>query len=248
VSLLLRIVAHFAQMPWESTKRCAYIDCKKTTDKHAFGKVRQLNDDQLLSYSTWLRSSHDGVVCNCHYTMLQRVLAKEMQAQSVARMQELLAAPAVVESSASMEAFSSPSPAPDDDESPSQHLFSPIQVARSSSLPVPLQLFTPSPPPPPLRRSTSMPLLRANHRGCDARQRKRIAFACVMSGVTWTTWNRLDASLNSHSMNKSTWYALTEEVWKAIEAVKEDREAAYIQQLLTANQPIVVIADGAWIW
>ena len=91
-----------------------------------------------------------------------------------------------------------------------------------------------------------MPLLRANHRGCEARQRKRIAFACAMSGVTWTTWNRLDASLNSHSLNKSTWYNLTKEVWNAIEAVKVDCEAAYTQQLLTANQPIVVMADGAW--
>jgi hypothetical protein len=81
-----------------------------------------------------------------------------------------------------------------------------------------------------------MPLLRANHRGRDSRQRKRIAFACAMSGVTWTTWNRLDASLNSHSLNKSTWYSLTQEVWKTIEAVKADRDTAYTQQLLATNR------------
>jgi hypothetical protein len=227
--------------------RCAYIDCKKTTDKRSFGVVRQLKDDDETLHSTWLKSQHDEVVCNCHYTSLRRQLAKQQQAEGVGLMEALLAAPAVVESSAPV--LPSPSsPCTDESNSIAQHLFSPIQVARSSSLPAgpaPLQL-SPPPPPPPLHRSTSMPLLRANHRGCDARQRKRIAFACAMSGVTWTTWNRLDASLNSHSMNKSTWYALTEEVWKTIEAVKADREAAYIQQLLTANQPIVVIADGAW--
>ena len=67
-----------------------------------------------------------------------------------------------------------------------------------------------------------------------------------MSGVTWTTWNRLEANLNSQSMSKATWYRLTKKVWKAIEAVRDDRERAYIEELLTANQPIVVVADGAW--
>jgi hypothetical protein len=72
VSSVLRIDAHFVQMPWESTKRCAYIDCKKTTDKRSFGVVRQLKDDESTLYSTLLRSQHDGVVCNCHYTSLRR--------------------------------------------------------------------------------------------------------------------------------------------------------------------------------
>jgi len=67
-----------------------------------------------------------------------------------------------------------------------------------------------------------------------------------MSGVTWTTWNRLDASLNSNSLSKATWYSLTQHVWKAIETVKADRETAYTEQLLAINQPIVVVADGAW--
>jgi len=218
-----------------SFQRCAYIDCKKTTDKRSFGPINILNDDQRSSYATWLKSEHDGVVCSCHYTALRRQLAKQQQTLAVERMEELLAAPAVVDSTPSVESSSSMPPL----------LFSPIQVARSSSLPVPLSVSTPSPPGP-LHRSTSMPLLRTNHRGCDARQRKRIGFACAMSGVTWTTWNRLDASLNSHSLNKSTWYSLTQEVWKAIEAVKADRDTAYTQQLLAANQPIVVVADGAW--
>ena len=70
-----------------------------------------------------------------------------------------------------------------------------------------------------------MPLLRANSRMCDARQRKRIAFTCAMSGVTWTTFNRLEASLNSHSLNKSTWYSLTQHVWQTIEAVNHAKAA-----------------------
>src|SRR6185437_14381811 len=127
-------------------------------------------------------------------------------------------------------------------------------AVRSLSLPLP----SPAPPPPlsmssvslpdavPLRRSRSAPLLSTSQRGCDPRQRKRIASTCAMSGVTWTTWNRLEANLNSQSLSKSTWYRLTQDVWKAIETVKVDREAAYTQQLLVANQPIVVVADGAW--
>ena len=224
-------------MPFASTKRCAYIDCKKTTDKRSFGVVRRLKDDELSLYSRWLTSPHDGVVCNCHYTMLRRELSKQQQGIAVARMEELLAAPAVVESSLSQELSSSTPP----------FLFSPINVSRSSSLPVSVTVTLPPPSPPQsLRRSASVPLLRANHRGCDARQRKRIAFACAMSGVTWTTWNRLDASLNSQSLGKATWYRLTQEVWNAIETVKHDRDTAYTQQLLAANQPIVVVADGAW--
>ena len=67
-----------------------------------------------------------------------------------------------------------------------------------------------------------------------------------MSGVTWTTWSRLEANLNSESLSKATWYRLTAQVWKAIEAVRDDCSSAYIHQLLAANQPIVVVADGAW--
>jgi hypothetical protein len=33
---------------------------------------------------------------------------------------------------------------------------------------------------------------------------------------------------------------------EAIEAVRDDRERAYIKELLTANQRIVVVADGGW--
>ena len=208
--------------------RCAYIDCRKTSDnKRSFGQPRALAGDLLSSYSIWLKSPHDGVVCNCHYLALRRQLAKQQRAQSVARMAQLLAAPAIVDS------ISAPV------------LSSPIQVARSSSLPAPIS-HSVLPPPAALARSTSMPLLRANTRLCDARQRKRIAFTCVMTGVTWTTFNRLEANLNSHSLSKSTWYSLTQHVWETIEAVKADCETAYAQQLVAAGQPIVVMADGAW--
>ena len=165
--------------------RCAYIDCRKTSDnKRSFGQPRALAGHQLSSYSTWLKPIHDGVVCDRHCIALRRQLAKQQQERSVARMAQLLAAPAVVDAAV---------------------LVSPIQVARSSSLPVALALPA-LPPPAPLARATSMPLLRANTRLCDARQRKRVAFTCVMSGMTWTAYNRLEANLNSHSLNKSTWY------------------------------------------
>ena len=207
---------------------CAYESCKRRTDdKRAFGHVNTLTDHQQLVYSAWLKSQHDRVVCNCHYTSLRRQLAKEQQTQSAARMALLRAAvpaPAVVDSAV---------------------LVSPIQPARSLSLPVALALPA-LPPPAPLARATSMPLLRANTRLCDARQRKRVAFTCVMSGMTWTAYNRLEANLNSHSLNKSTWYTLTQHVWETIEAVKADCETAYAQQLVAAGQPIVVMADGAW--
>ena len=207
---------------------CAYESCKRRTDdKRAFGHVNTLTDHQQLVYSAWLKSQHDRVVCNCHYTSLRRQLAKEQQTQSAARMALLLAAvpaPAVVDSAV---------------------LVSPIQPARSLSLPVALALPA-LPPPAPLARATSMPLLSANTRLCDARQRKRVAFTCVMSGLTWTAYNRLEANLNSHSLNKSTWYSLTQHERETIEAVKNDCETAYAQQLVAAGQPITVMADGAW--
>ena len=182
---------------------CAYESCKRRTDdKRAFGHVNTLTDHQQLVYSACLKSQHDRVVCNCHYTSLRRQLAKEQQTQSAARMALLLAAvpaPAVVDAAV---------------------LVSPIQPARSLSLPVALALPA-LPPPAPLARATSMPLLSANTRLCDARQRRRIAFTCVMTGVTWTTLNRLEANLNSHSLNKSTWYSLTQHVWETIEAGKD---------------------------
>ena len=106
-------------MPGHGTQ-CAYVDCKRTTDKRAFGHVNTLTAEHQLVYSTWLKSSHDGVVCNSHYIALRRQLTKQQQAQSVARMAQLLAAPAIVDS------ISSPV------------LSSPIQVARSSSLPAPV--------------------------------------------------------------------------------------------------------------
>ena len=205
--------------------RCAYIDCRKTSDnKRSFGQPRALAGHQLSSYSTWLKPIHDGVVCDRHCIALRRQLAKQQQERSVARMAQLLAAPAVVDSAV---------------------LVSPIQVARTSSLPVALALPA-LPPPAPLARATSMPLLSANTRLCDARQRKRVAFTCVMSGLTWTSYNRLEANLNSHSLNKSTWYSLTQHVWETIEAVKNDCETAYAQQLVAAGQPSTVMADGAW--
>jgi hypothetical protein len=210
---------------------CGYADCRKTTDdKQAFGHIHHLDDQHRASYSIWLKPQHDGVVCNRHYTMLRRQVARQQQAQSVARMEELLAAPLIIESSSSAASAS--------------RVSSDIQMARSSSVPL-----LPNPPPsdsPRLRRSASTPLLYANHVGCDRHQRRRIAFACAMAGVTWTTWNRLEANANTHSMDKTTWYRLTKEVWQTIEAVKDDRDTAYAKQLLAANQPIVVVADGAW--
>ena len=100
VSLVLRIEAHFLHMPFASTLQCAYVDatgkqCKKTTDKRAFGHVNRLSPSQLSSYSSWLKPQHDGVVCNCHYTLLRRLLTKQSLAQeeSSARMDALLSAP-----------------------------------------------------------------------------------------------------------------------------------------------------------
>ena len=209
--------------------RCAYAACKKTTaDKQTFGHRHQLDGHHCELYSAWLKPQHDGVVCNSHYTMLRRLVARQQQAQSVARMEELLAAPLLIESSSSVTSAA--------------RLSSEIQMQRSSSLPLPAV----HQPPPRLRRSASTPLLHASRLGCDRHQRKRIAFACAISGVTWTTWNRLEANANSHSVCKATWYKLTQEVWRAIEAVKADRDTAYTEQLLVANQPIVVAADGAW--
>ena len=64
--------------------------------------------------------------------------------------------------------------------------------------------------------------------------------------MTWTVWNRLEANANACSMHKTTWYSLTEQVWQTVVAVKADRENAYTEQLLAANKPVVVAADGAW--
>ena len=160
---------HWASMPRDSTRSCAYMSCKKTTDKRGFGQPRTLSHAQLSSYSSWLKPQHDGVLCNCHYTMLRRLLATQSLAQdeSAARMEALLSAPGIVDSLAS-----SPS-------SPSAlsaiivsfpPLTTPIQAQRSSSLPeVPTTSSAPSTPPA-LHRSPSAPLLRANQRGCDRRQ------------------------------------------------------------------------------
>ena len=39
--------------------RCAYIDCRKTSDnKRSFGQPRALAGHQLSSYSTWLKPIH----------------------------------------------------------------------------------------------------------------------------------------------------------------------------------------------
>ena len=228
-----------------SAQRCAYIDCKKTTDKRSFGHSHALSDAQLSLYSPWLKPEHDGVVCNCHYTLLRRLLAKQSLAleESAARMEALLSAPAIVDSLASSPSLPSPSSTVIVSIPPLTTL---IQAQRSSSLPeVPTTSSAPSTPPA-LRRSPSAPLLRPNQRGATRQQRHVTAMSCALSGATWTMWNRLEANANACSMRKSTWYALTEQVWQTILAVKADRETAYTEQLLTANQPIVVAADGAW--
>ena len=84
-------------------RECAYSGCKKTTDKRSFGHVNRLSPSQLSSYSSWLKPQHDGVLCNCHYTLLRRLLAKQGNAQedSAARMEALLSAPGIVDSLAS---------------------------------------------------------------------------------------------------------------------------------------------------
>jgi hypothetical protein len=226
-------------MPRDSTLRCAYLDCKKTTDKKSFGHVNKLSDHHCVSYSAWLKPQHDGVVCNSHYNMLRRLLERQEQAPSdaAAGVQQLLAAHHAVDSE------SSSSVQPSLLSSEAQHVDQ-IQIVRTSSLPLP----APSRPPTAtsLRRSASTPLLRANRVGCDSRKRRGIAFACAMSGLTWTMWNRLEANVNTCSMYETTWYRLTKKVWEAIEDVKNDREAAYAQQLLDANELIDVVADGAW--
>jgi hypothetical protein len=227
-----------------STRHCAYIDCKKTTDKKSFGHVNKLSDHHCVSYSAWLKPQHDGVVCNAHYIQLRRLAEMQALAQAqsdaAAAVQQLLAAHHAVDSESC--SLVQPSLLSSESQHVNQNL---IQIQRSASLPLPApSQRTPSATP--LRRSASTPLLRANHVGCDSRKRREMAFSCAMSGFTWTMWNRLEANANTHSMDKRTWYRLTEKVWDAIEDVKDDREAAYSQQLLDANEPIVVIADGAW--
>jgi hypothetical protein len=226
-------------MPRSVPRRCAYVDCQKRSNRRSFGQSRTLTPDQLLSHFSSLKYPNDGVVCNYHYTLLQRQLDQRQRADVSTGLDELLAAAAAMaDTSSSAEPSDSPPPV----------LPGPAVTVtiRSQSLPPqPLSLSTSSSPVP-LRRSTSTPLLPTCQRGCDPRQRKRIAFTCAMSGVTWTTWNRLEANLNSQSLSKATWYRLTQDVWRAIEAVRDDCSNAYTQQLLAANQPIVVVADGAW--
>jgi hypothetical protein len=191
---------------------CAYVDCKARTDQRSFGQPRNLTADQLTSYSIWLKPSHDEVICNYHHTLLRRLLEKQQQAAAEAearrRMESLMAAAAMADSSpTSAESSLSVSPVLP----PSTVLVTISETSRSSSVPAASSLSTCAAP---LRRSVSMPLLRTGHRGCTADQRMRIAFTCAMSGVTWTTWNRLEANLYSQSMSKATWYRLTKKVWK----------------------------------
>ena len=224
-------------------RQCAYIGCKKTTDKRAFGRIRPLSPAQLSSFSPWLKSPHDGVVCDYHYMLLRRLLKTQQQAVVGTGVDELLAAAAAM-----ADTYSSTEPL--DSTLPVLPSSTVNVTIRSQSLPPPSpsQLLSTASPPGtvPLRRSTSTPLLPTCQRGCDPRQRKRIAFTCAMSGVTWTVWSRLEANLNSESLSKATWYRLTAQVWKAIEAVRDECSDAYVRQLLAANQPIVVVADGAW--
>ena len=140
---------------------CAYIDCKRRSDQRSFGQSHTLTADQLSSYSTWLKSPNDGVVCDHHYTLLRRQLVRQLKAaaaESTARMDELLSAAAAM-------ADTSSSAEPSDSDSP---------VLPSHTVTVAIHT----------------PLLPTSQRGCDPRQRKRIAFTCAMSGVTWTVWNR----------------------------------------------------------
>ena len=92
-----------------SALRCAYTDCNRTTDdRRAFRRIRVLSPDQLTSFSPWLKSSHDGVVCDYHYTLLRRQLVQEQQQKAAAeedarsRLESLVAA-AVTDSSSSVE-------------------------------------------------------------------------------------------------------------------------------------------------
>jgi hypothetical protein len=71
-----RRVAPSVLMPREFTKRCAYVDCNKTTDKRSFGRIRPLSPDQLSLFSSWLKTPNDGVVCDYHYTLLRRLLKR----------------------------------------------------------------------------------------------------------------------------------------------------------------------------
>ena len=94
---------------------CAYIDCKRRSDQRSFGQTRRLTTDQLSSYSTWLKSPNDGVVCDYHYTLLRRQLVQEQQQKAAAeedarsRLESLVAA-AVTNSSSSVESTPPVSP------------------------------------------------------------------------------------------------------------------------------------------
>ena len=173
-------------MPRESTKRCAYIDCNKTTDKSSFGRIRSLSPAQLSLYPTWLKSPNDGLVCDYHYTLLRRRLKTKQHAVVGTGVDELLAAAAAM-------ADTSSSAEPSDSDSPVLPSPTVTVTIRSQSLlppPPPSLSLSPVSHPRPLRRSTSTPLLPTSQRGCEPRQWKRIAFTCAMSGVTWTVGNR----------------------------------------------------------
>lgn len=200
-----------------NSQRCAYAGCNKTTDVRRFGRVRVLTDREQQQFAPWLSHPHFGVVCDAHHRALLRHVHRTVKSAGQ-RLDELAAA---ASAAASLD----------------------HSLSRSESVPL---SSTVQPSGSPLRRSSSSPLLRSNKSGCSERQRRRIVFTCIMSGTTWTQWNRLEANLNGHSMNKSTWYRLAALVWDAVELVKADREAAYVQQLLTTGGSITVMADGAW--
>ena len=197
--------------------RCSYIVCRKTSvNKRSFGQSRALAGHQLSSYSTWLKPIHDGVVSDLHRIALRRQLAKQQHERSVARMAQLLAAPAVVDSAVLV----SPTTSGSNFVSPSRTCITRLGSTGSTR---------------PIRRS--MPLLRANARLCDARQRRRIEFTCVMTGVTWTTaQSTRSQSHQPFTQQAATWYSLTQHVWETIEAVKADCETTYAQQLVAAGQ------------
>ena len=242
-------------MPRPSSQRCAHVDCQQRTDRKYFRRIYVLTSDQLTSFSPWLKTPHDGVVCGLHYTLLRRLLEAQQREQQQAsaeadarnRLESLMAA-VIADSSSSLDSPSlSPSLPPSLPLAPPTVTVTIAVPTRSSSLPAAPSLSTTLlPSAAHLRRSVSMPLLHTSHRGAEAGQRMRIAFTCAMSGVTWTTWNRLEANLNTQSMSKATWYRLTRKMWKAIEEVRDDCNTVYHQALLVANQPITVVADGAW--
>ena len=88
-------------MPRSTALRCAYVGCQNRTDRSDFGRIRTLSPDQLSSFSSWLKSPSDGVVCNYHHTLLLRQLERQQKTAAGIRMDELLTAAAAVANTSS---------------------------------------------------------------------------------------------------------------------------------------------------